>query len=123
MNLVSIIVPIYNVEIYLRKCIDSLINQILTNIEIILVNDGWTDKIGQICDEYKIKDNRIKVIHKENGGLSDARNKGLEIAKGEYVAFIDSDDWINKSMIEKLYNLSLLYSRCYCNSNYSTFWK
>lgn len=110
MCLISIIVPVYNVETYLRKCIDSLINQTLTNIEIILVNDGSTDKSGEICDEYKIKDDRIKVIHKENGGLSDARNKGLEIAKGEYLVFIDSDDWIDRCMIEKLYNLSIKYN-------------
>lgn len=109
MALVSIIVPIYNVDAYLTKCIDSLINQTLRNIEIILVNDGSTDKCGKICDEYKIKDNRIKVIHKENGGLSDARNKGLDMASSEYVAFIDSDDWIDVHMIEKLYSLSIKY--------------
>lgn len=101
--LVSIIVPIYNVERYLNKCIDSIINQTLSNIEIILVNDGSTDNCGRIIDEYANRDSRIVIIHKENGGQSSARNKGLDIAKGKYIGFVDSDDWIDHNMYENLY--------------------
>ncbi|EJT5929239.1 TPA: glycosyltransferase [Clostridium perfringens] len=101
---VSVIVPIYNVEKYLSKCIESIINQTLTNIEIILVDDGSTDNSGFIADEYEKKDERIKVFHKENGGQGSARNLGLDIANGEYIGFIDSDDWIDLDMYEKLYN-------------------
>lgn len=104
-ELISIVVPIYNVEKYLKNCIDSIIKQTYTNIEIILVDDGSPDNCGKICDEYKEKDNRIKVIHKQNGGLSDARNAGIDIATGEYIAFIDSDDYIEENYIEVLYNL------------------
>ena len=100
--LVSIIVPIYKVEPYLRRCLDSIINQTYTNLEIILVDDGSPDGCPQICDEYASKDNRIVVIHKENGGLSDARNAGLDICKGEYISFVDSDDWIAFSFVECL---------------------
>ena len=89
----SIIIPIYKVEQYLRQCIDSVLAQTYTNFEIILVDDGSPDGCPAICDEYANKDSRIKVIHKPNGGLSDARNAGLEVAKGEYVMFLDSDDW------------------------------
>ena len=103
-NLISIVVPIYNVEKYLKQCIDSVINQTYKNLEIILVDDGSTDSCAYICDEYTKKDERIKVIHKKNGGLSDARNVGLDIAKGEYVSFIDSDDYISEDFIEKMYN-------------------
>lgn len=103
-SLISVIVPIYNAEQYLEKCIDSIINQTDTNLEIILVNDGSTDNSGAICDEYAKKDSRIKVIHKENGGLSSARNTGLENANGEYVSFVDSDDWIELDMLETLYD-------------------
>ena len=103
-DLISVIVPIYNVEEYLKKCIDSIINQTYTNIEIILVDDGSTDNCGTICDEYSQKDDRIKVIHKENGGLSDARNAGIEIATGKFLTFIDSDDFIEEGYIELLYN-------------------
>ena len=102
--LVSIIVPIYNVEPYLNKCIDSIINQTLTNIEIILVNDGSTDNCGKIIDEYAKKDNRIIAIHKENGGQASARNMGLDVARGTYIGFVDSDDWIELDMYENLYN-------------------
>lgn len=102
-ELVSVIVSIYNVEDYLNKCIDSIINQTYKNLEIILVDDGSLDNSPQICDEYSKKDNRIKVIHKQNGGLSDARNHGIEISTGKYLCFIDSDDYIDKQMIEKLY--------------------
>lgn len=100
--LVSIIVPIYKVEPYLRRCLDSIVNQTYTNLEIILVDDGSPDGCPQICDEYAAKDKRIVVIHKENGGLSDARNAGLDICKGEYVSFVDSDDWVAYSFVESL---------------------
>lgn len=95
--------PIHNVEKYLPRCVDSIINQEYKNLEIILVDDGSPDNSPQVCDEYAEKDNRIKVIHKENGGLSDARNAGMEIATGEYVAFVDSDDWIETDFISELY--------------------
>ena len=98
--LVSIIIPIYKVEQYLRCCLDSVINQTYTNLEIILVDDGSPDNCPQICDEYAAKDSRIITIHKENGGLSDARNAGLAICKGEYIFFIDSDDFVTKNCIE-----------------------
>lgn len=103
-DLISVVVPIYNVEKYIENCIKSIINQTYDNLEIILVDDGSKDNCGKICDEYATKDNRIKVMHKENGGLSDARNCGLEISNGKYVIFIDSDDWIEKNMIELLYS-------------------
>lgn len=102
-ELVSIIVPIYNVEKYLKKCIESIINQTYKNIEIILVDDGSPDKCGEICEEYSKKDNRIVVIHKQNGGLSDARNKGIKVAKGKYITFVDSDDYVDYRYIELLY--------------------
>lgn len=96
--LISVIVPIYHVEQYLRRCIDSIIGQTYKNLEIILVDDGSDDGCPAICDEYARKDNRIVVIHKDNGGLSDARNVGIDIAKGEYLAFVDSDDYIHRDM-------------------------
>lgn len=105
-DLISIIVPVYNVEKYLQKCINSIINQTYKNIEIILVDDGSKDSSGKICDELEKKDNRIRVIHKENGGLSDARNVGLKIATGKYVGFVDSDDYISEDMFETLYKLN-----------------
>ena len=94
-SLISVIVPIYNVEKYLDKCVDSIINQTYKNLEIILVDDGSPDNCPKMCDDYAKKDSRIKVVHKENGGLSDARNAGMKVATGEYVSFIDSDDWID----------------------------
>lgn len=100
--LISVIIPIYNVEKYLHKCIDSIINQSYRNLEIILVDDGSPDNCGKICDEYVKKDYRIKVIHKENGGLSDARNSGMKISKGDYIAFVDSDDWLDCDLYEKI---------------------
>lgn len=99
---ISIVIPIYNVEKYLKRCIDSIVNQTYKNIEIILVNDGSPDNCGVICDEYAKIDSRIKVIHKANGGLSSARNAGLDIASGEYIMFVDSDDWISEDTLEKL---------------------
>lgn len=103
-KLVSVIVPIYKVEKYLEKCLDSIIKQTYKNTEIILVDDGSPDKCGEICDTYINKDNRIKVFHKKNGGLSDARNYGLKKSIGEYILFVDSDDSIEPKMIETLVN-------------------
>lgn len=100
---ISVVVPIYNVEKYLIKCIDSIINQTYKNLEIILVDDGSPDSSGKIAEDFKIKDSRIKVIHKENGGLSDARNVGIDNATGKYIVFIDSDDYVEKEFVEELY--------------------
>ena len=99
---ISVIVPVYNVEQYLERCVDSIISQTYTNLEIILVNDGSTDNSGKLCDELAKKDERIRVIHKENGGLSDARNRGLDEAESDLVGFIDSDDYIDSDMYEVL---------------------
>ena len=98
--IISIVVPIYMVEQYLPRCIESLINQTYGNIEIILVDDGSPDKCGVICDEYAVKEKRITVVHKANGGLSDARNAGISIAKGDYLLFVDSDDWLEPDACE-----------------------
>lgn len=103
-KLVSIIIPVYNVEKYLLECLDSVIAQTYSNIEIFLINDGSTDNSGKICDEYAQKDSRVKVIHKENGGVSSARNVGLDLTQGEYITFIDSDDFVDKTYIEKMYD-------------------
>lgn len=103
-KLISVIVPVYNVEYYLDKCISSICKQTYTNLEIILVDDGSTDSSSVLCDKWEHKDNRIKVIHKENGGLSSARNAGIEIAKGEYVGFVDSDDFVDSNMYKCLLN-------------------
>lgn len=102
---ISIIVPIYKVEQYLPRCIDSLTSQTYKNIELILIDDGSPDRCGKICDEYAEKDKRVKVVHKPNGGLSDARNKGLDIASGDYIMFVDSDDWIEKESCEVIVGL------------------
>jgi glycosyltransferase involved in cell wall biosynthesis len=99
---VSVIIPIYNVDQYLEKCLNSVLEQTYQLLEIILINDGSTDLSGSICEIYKEKDKRLIVIHKENGGLSSARNAGIEISTGEYIAFIDSDDFIHPEMIETL---------------------
>jgi glycosyltransferase involved in cell wall biosynthesis len=101
--LISVIVPVYNVEKYLRECVDSILQQTYKELEIILVDDGSTDKSGKICEEYAKIDGRIHVIHKKNGGLSDTRNTGLSICMGEYIGFVDSDDWIAPDMYENLY--------------------
>lgn len=101
-ELVSVIVPIYKVEEYLRECVDSIINQTYKNLEIILVDDGSPDKCGEICEEYAKNDSRITVYHKENGGLSDARNYGMSRSHGEYITFVDSDDVIKANFVEEL---------------------
>lgn len=101
----SVVVPVYNVENYLKYCLESIVNQTYKNMEIILVDDGSTDKSSEICDFFKVKDNRIKVIHKENGGLSSARNTGIENSTGDYLIFIDSDDyWDDNTALEQVYN-------------------
>lgn len=102
MKKISIIIPIYNVEDFLPQCLDSVIDQTYHNLEIILVDDGSPDSCPKICDDYALKDERITVIHKENGGLSDARNAGIKIATGDFIAFIDSDDWIAPTFCEIL---------------------
>jgi glycosyltransferase involved in cell wall biosynthesis len=108
-NKISIIVPIYNVEAYLKQCIDSLLAQCMKNIEIILVDDGSTDTSGRICDNYAINDERVKVIHQDNQGLSAARNKGVAYSGGDYIAFVDSDDYVSEYFIERLYTLMMKY--------------
>lgn len=104
-DLISIIIPVYKVEEYLEKCIESVLKQTYTNLQIILVDDGSPDNCGKICDEYAKKDPRIEVIHKVNGGLSDARNVGIAKAKGKYIGFVDSDDYIKEDMYEILINV------------------
>lgn len=104
---VSIIIPVYNVESYLRRCLDSVVNQTLKDIEIILVNDGATDGSLAICEEYAKNDDRIKIITRKNGGLSAARNTGLDNATSEYIGFIDSDDWVDTNFFENLYNTAI----------------
>lgn len=100
--LFSIIVPVYNVEKYLVRCIESVINQTFKDFECILIDDGSLDNSGNICDEYSLKDSRIVVVHQNNAGVSAARNTGLNIAKGEYICFCDSDDWLEDSLLEQL---------------------
>lgn len=102
--LITVAVAVYNIEKYVGKCIDSIISQKYRNLEIILVNDGSTDKSGLVCDEYAKKDKRIAVIHQKNGGLSSARNAGIKAAKGEYIAFVDGDDYVDENYISALYD-------------------
>lgn len=104
-DLISIIIPVYKVEKYLNRCIKSVVEQTYENLEIILVDDGSPDKCPQICDDWTKNDRRVKVIHKKNGGLSDARNSGLKVAKGVYICFVDSDDYVSEKFVETLYNL------------------
>lgn len=101
-NKISVIIPVYNVEQYLRQCVDSVLKQTYHNLEVILVDDGATDSCPAICDEYARQDERIRVIHKTNGGLADARNAGLQIATGDYIGYVDSDDYIHQEMYERL---------------------
>ena len=114
---ISIIVPVYNVEKYLPRCIDSILNQTFSDFELILVDDGSPDRCGHICDEYAAKDERIRVIHKRNGGVSSARNAALDIVQGEYVMFCDGDDAAEPLWCEKMYSLICQYSDCWiiCN--------
>jgi len=107
--LISVIIPVYNVEAYLDRCISSVVNQSYRNLEIILVDDGSPDNCPKMCDDWAAEDERIKVIHKVNGGLSSARNVGIDCCSGDYIGFVDSDDWIDESMYEILYDLSVKY--------------
>lgn len=120
-ELISIIVPCYNVERYLDKCIKSIINQTISNIEIILVNDGSTDNTGKICTCYAKLDKRIKVINKENGGISSARNSGIAVASGKYIGFVDSDDYIEPNMYEILYKNLVKYNVDIAQCSYNVF--
>ena len=106
MDLISVIVPVYNVKNYLKKCVDSILSQTYSVLQVILVDDGSTDGSGELCDLLAKCDKRIQVVHKSNGGLSDARNAGIEIAEGKYFSFIDSDDYIEPDMLESLYKLA-----------------
>lgn len=118
--LISVIIPVYNVEKYLRRCLDSVVAQTYRNLEIICVDDGSVDESGKICDQYAVRDARIKVIHQENQGLSAARNRGLDAAEGEYIAFVDSDDYILEDMYKKMLDKLLDYSvdLCVCQWQY-----
>lgn len=107
--LISVIVPVYKVENYLAKCVNSILAQTYTNIEIFLVDDGGPDNCGKMCDDYAQKDNRIKVIHKKNGGLADARNAAIDVATGEWIVFVDSDDYVEPDYVENLYSLTRKY--------------
>ena len=109
---ISVIVPVYNAEKTLRRCVDSILAQTFEDFELILINDGSKDQSGDICDEYAAKDSRVKTIHKTNGGVSSARNAGLRIAQGEYIAFIDSDDYIDNDYLLgfKHYDADLIIS-------------
>lgn len=109
MSKISVIVPVYNTRKFLKKCLDSIINQTFKDIEIICINDGSTDKSLSVLNEYALKDNRIKIINQQHAGVSCARNEGLKIAAGEYISFVDSDDWIDLDFLEKLYNAAEKY--------------
>ena len=120
---VSIIVPVYNVEKYIEKCLNSLISQSYKNIEIILIDDGSKDNSGKICDTYKRKDSRIKVVHKENAGVSEARNSGIQKATGEYLCFVDADDFVMNDYVEYMYQLIVKESSdiAICTKMFSNF--
>jgi glycosyltransferase involved in cell wall biosynthesis len=120
---ISIIVPVFNVEPFIHKCVDSILAQTYTNFELILVDDGSTDGSGKICDEYSKKDARINVIHKQNGGQSTARNAGINAAKGNYLSFVDADDYIEPIMIETLFNLAVQYDADISECGYISIFK
>ena len=120
---VSIIVPVYQVEKYIRQCVDSILAQTFTDFELILVDDGSKDQSGQICDEYARMDTRVKVIHKENGGAADTRNRGMDQAVGDYVMFVDSDDYIAPTMLECLYRNMLNENADIAACNYLYFFE
>lgn len=120
---VSVIVPVYQVEKYLRQCLDSIVNQTFKDIEVILIDDGSKDNSGKICDEYALKDNRVKVMHQENMGLSDARNSGMNLMSGKYFMFVDSDDYVSEQMIEKLYTSALETDADVVCCNFEYFWE
>jgi len=104
---ISVVVPVYNVEKYLKKCVDSILAQSFSNFELWLIDDGSTDRCGEMCDEYEKKDSRIHVIHKKNGGLSEARNTALDRIQGRYVFFVDSDDWVSQDALKIMYSVAL----------------
>ena len=119
-DLISVIVPVYNMKNYLERCVNSVLNQTYERLEIILVDDGSTDASPEMCDAYARQDGRVKVVHKENGGLSDARNAGLAVATGDYIGYVDSDDWIEPDMYERMHqacveqNVQLCVCRYFC---------
>lgn len=117
---ISIIVPVYNAAPYLSTCIESILNQTYKDIELILINDGSKDNSGEICDDYALKDNRIKVVHKKNGGVSSARNAGLALATGEYIGWVDADDYIERDMFEFLYQLVITYDADIAECGYAS---
>lgn len=121
--LVSIIIPIYNVEKYLEKCIKSIINQTYRNLEIILINDGSTDESAKICEAYKEQDNRIIFINKKNGGAASAKNEGLKVAKGDYITFVDSDDFVELDMIEYMVNTIKKYNSDIVQCSFTNLYK
>ena len=119
--IISVIVPVYNVEQYLPRCIDSILAQTFTDFELLLIDDGSKDKSGAICDAYARKDPRIRVFHKPNGGVSSARNMGLDNAKGEWIAFVDSDDWVNEDFLANFVEIDSgedLLSQGFCSPNW-----
>lgn len=117
---ISVIVPVYNTEKYLHRCIDSILAQTFTDFELLLIDDGSKDNSGTICDEYAAKDSRVRVFHKENGGVSSARNMGLDNASGEWITFVDSDDWVHEDFIKKRIELALVDDAdiAYCDIEY-----
>ena len=119
MPFISVIVPIYNTAQYLDKCINSIIHSDLAEIEVLLIDDGSTDESGVIADKFAAADRRVRVVHKPNGGLFTSRNEGLRLAKGEYVAFVDSDDWITPDMLSSLYSKAKSSNADGCVCNYS----
>ena len=118
---VSVIVPVYNVEKYLRECLESLVNQTLKEIEIICINDGSDDSSLEVLNEYASKDSRFKIISQQNQGQGIARNKGIDIANGEYLQFVDPDDWVETNMLEKLYNFANKNNSNVVRFNYSNY--
>ena len=122
MSKISVIVPVYNVEKYLKECIDSILNQTLKDIEILILNDGSKDNSPMLIDEYAKKDNRIKAIHKTNGGYAQTCNMGIEIATGDYIAIIEPDDYIESNMFEDLYNLAITNNADFVKSSFYDFY-
>ena len=119
---ISIIVPVYNAEKYLHRCVDSILAQTFTDFELLLINDGSKDNSGKICDEYAAKDPRVRVFHKENGGVSSARNMGLDNAKGEWVTFVDSDDWLVHNIYEKMLHKLVEENADLCLCDINMYW-
>ena len=121
--LISVIIPIYNVETFLPSCIESVINQTYENLEIILIDDGSTDKSGKICDKYSENDSRITVIHKDNEGVAEARNTGIENMSGEYFCFVDGDDYVDNEYISEMYSLTKEYDADISMCSYVYKWR